>query len=399
MNDVENIKSLDEIIGQKKIVFLFKKLVEQNHLLNIIIFGEPGIGKTTCAKALAKAYNLPFDIFNSTIQNKKELEEKIANNKILIIDEIHRLNKDKQDILLPKIENKEIYVIATTTENPYFKVNPALRSRMKLFEFHKLTKDEIAQDIQQKIENKEINLNINKENLEVIIKLSNGDYRSVLSNIELLSVLFGNKKITKNDINIAIPNLTFNSDKDATAHYDMLSAFHKSLRGSDVDAALYYSHILVKSGDIDNVIRRIQAMVYEDVGLASNNLSLKVDSAIKAIERLGMPEAMLPLTYIIIELCIAPKSNSVYKATSKVKEFIKEGNIFQVPNHLRDNHFNSAKILKYGEGYKYPHNYNNNYISQQYLPKEIKNIKFFEYGSNKVEQAYKKYWEEIKKGD
>ncbi len=399
MNDIENIKTLEQIVGQKKIVPLFKKLVEQKYLLNIIIFGEPGIGKTTCAKALAKSYNLPFDIFNSSTENKKDLEEKIAKNKILIIDEIHRLNKDKQDILLPKIENKEIYVIATTTENPYFKVNPALRSRMKLFEFHKLTQEEIIQDIQKRRKNKEINLNIEESDLEVVIKLSNGDYRSVLSNIELLSVLFGDKKITKEDINIAIPNLTFNSDKDATAHYDMLSAFHKSLRGSDVDAALYYSYILTKSGDIDNVIRRIQAMVYEDVGMASNNLSLKVDSAIKAIERLGMPEAMLPLTYIIIELCLAPKSNSVYNAMSKVREFVEQGNVFQVPNHLRDNHFKSAKKLKYGEGYKYPHNYNNNYISQQYLPNEIKNVKFFEYGFNKVEQAYKKYWEEIKKGE
>lgn len=399
MSEIKSVKSLDQIVGQKNVISLFKKLVEKNYLLNIIIFGEPGIGKTTCAKALANSYNLPFDIFNSSIENKKDLEEKIAKNKILIIDEIHRLNKDKQDILLPKLENEEIYIIATTTENPYFKVNPALRSRMKMFEFHKLSYEEIYEDIQRQIQREEIVLNIEKDDLLNVIKLSNGDYRSVISNINLLSVLYKDKKITQEEINIAIPNLIFNSDKDATSHYDMLSAFHKSLRGSDVDAALYYAHILVKSGDIDALIRRILAMVYEDVGLASNNLSIKVDSAIKAIERLGMPEALLPLSYIIIELCIAPKSNSVYNASFKVREFIEQGNIYNVPNHLKDNHYNSAKNLKYGENYKYPHNYPNHYVSQQYLPAQIKNMKFFEYNSNKVELAYKKYWEEVKKGE
>ncbi|MGZ9453476.1 replication-associated recombination protein A [Mycoplasma sp. AC157] len=383
-------ETLDEIIGQEHIKFLLNRVIELKNRTSFIFYGESGIGKTSVANVLALNLNLKYTTFNATIENKDSLLEKIKNNDILIIDEIHRLNKDKQDLLLSYLEKDEIIIYATTTENPYFKINPAIRSRMQILKFNKPSLEEIINFFHLK------NLILPKEIIEKIIFLSNFDIRTIFRNLDFVLTLSKNDLLSEEIVEKLLPNVNFYSDKNADSHYNNLSAFHKSLRGSDPDAALYYGMLIIKSGDFDGLYRRMLCVAYEDIGLAHPNISLKVMAAINSAERLGMPEARLPLSTIIIELALSPKSNSTYQAMQKVSKLIDNGKIYEIPDHLKDSHYKSAKKFNHGVNYLYPHDFLNNYVDQQYLPSEIKNNKFFEFGNNKNEQKLKEYLNKIK---
>ncbi|CBH40302.1 replication-associated recombination protein A [Mycoplasmopsis agalactiae] len=385
-------KTLDDIIGQKSVVELLKRVARDRIYSSFIFFGESGTGKTSAAVALANDLGLKYDYFNASVNSKAELIKMLADNDVLIIDEIHRLNKDKQDILLSYLEFDKIIIYATTTENPYFRVNPALRSRMQILQFTKLSEQEMFEGIKHNLKKHFPDYQMDESTIKVFVKLSNGDYRSCLNNLQILTLMTKNKKISLDDIKKFVPNISFYSDENSSAHYNNLSAFHKSLRGSDVDAALYYGAIIVKSGDLQGLFRRLIACSYEDVGLADPNLQIRVKNAIDCAELLGLPEARLPIFYAIISVALAPKSNSVYEAILNVEGYINQGNIYDVPKFLRDGHYASAVKLGDSIGYKYPHDFPNHFVKQEYLPKEAKGNQFFfpkETDSKKITEYYK----------
>lgn len=385
-------KTLDDIIGQESVVELLKRVARDKIYSSFIFFGESGTGKTSAAVALANDLGLKYDYFNASVNSKAELITMLADNDVLIIDEIHRLNKDKQDILLSYLEFDKIIIYATTTENPYFRVNPALRSRMQILQFTKLSEQEMFEGIKHNLKKHFPDYQMDESTIKVFVKLSNGDYRSCLNNLQILTLMTKNKQISLDDIKKFVPNISFYSDENSSAHYNNLSAFHKSLRGSDVDAALYYGAIIVKSGDLQGLFRRLIACSYEDVGLADPNLQIRVKNAIDCAELLGLPEARLPIFYAIISVALAPKSNSVYEAISNVEGYINQGNIYDVPKFLRDGHYASAVKLGDSIGYKYPHDFPNHFVKQEYLPKEAKGNQFFfpkETDSKKITEYYK----------
>ncbi|EIE41613.1 recombination factor protein RarA [Mycoplasmopsis canis UFG1] len=391
-------KSISEIIGQHHIKALLRSVIDKQIATSFIFFGESGIGKTSTAIALATEMKLSFGYFNASVGSKNELMNILENNEIVIIDEIHRLNKDKQEILLSYLEFDKIIVYATTTENPYFKVVPAIRSRMQILQFYKLEIPEIVKGLRKIVNNEFPELMISDSKLELLANYSSGDYRSSINNLQMLATLKTDyTDITEKDLKTIIPNINFYSDQNSSEHYNNLSAFHKSVRGSDIDAALYYGFLILASGDYDGLFRRMLALAYEDIGLANPQMGQRVLSAIEAFERLGMPEGELPIAYAIADLSLSPKSNSVYLAKEKVKDIIlSQGKVFRIPNHLRDAHYNSASKLGDGIGYKYPHDFKNNWVPQMYLPKELREAKFYFNGSNKYENDLKKYWEIIK---
>ncbi|MEA4134240.1 replication-associated recombination protein A [Mycoplasma sp. 2704] len=388
---------LEDIVGQKHVVKLLEKVIANKITTSFIFFGESGTGKTTSAMILANQLGLKYDLFNASVDNKDKLINILKNNDVIIIDEIHRLNKDKQDILLSYLEFDKIIVYATTTENPYFKVVPALRSRMQIVQFFKISEDEIAEKLNQIVKESFPNYLISMDVLKNLARFSSGDLRLSINNLHMLILCSDpGVEITKEQLKQVIPNINFYSDLNSSAHYNNLSAFHKSLRGSDVNAALYYGMLILKSGDVDGLFRRMICASYEDIGHASPNVSLRVLNAIEAFERLGMPEGKLPIAFAIIDIALAPKSNSTYIAIENTEQILDSGQIYQIPKHLRDSHYASAAKLGDGVDYKYPHNYWNSYVNQQYLPKELSKAEFYFAGLNENEQKYKKYWQKIK---
>ncbi|AZZ65475.1 replication-associated recombination protein A [Metamycoplasma phocicerebrale] len=390
-------QKLDDFVCSTQKRELFQSIIENKDYSSFIFYGKPGTGKTTIANILANSLNCSYDFFNAAIDNKEDLLIKIKNNNIVIIDEIHRLNKDKQDILLPYLENDFITIYGTTTENPYFKINPALRSRSHIIEIESPSTKDIIFQLNKIAFQNNIEWLKNKDIQEFIAIQSNSDFRSALNNVELINKLSKKETISLEQIKFLVPSIKFYSDKNGDAHYDLLSAFHKSLRGSDPDAALYWGLLILKSGDVDNLFRRLLCATYEDVGLANPALGQQVLSAIESYERLGMPEGYLPIGFAILNVALSPKSNSNYLAINKIKNLIDNGYIYEPPIHLKDSHYSGAKKLGRGINYKYPHDYENNYTKQEYLPNELKNKEIFNFQNQGMEKKIKEYWNKIKK--
>ena len=386
---------LTDVIGQQHLIGenkIISNLVKNKHLCSMILYGKPGIGKTSIANAIVLELNLPHKFLNATINNKQDFDIAIAEAKmhgsmILIIDEIHRMNKDKQDLLLPHIESGLITLIGLTTSNPYHKINPAIRSRVKIFELHELSIDDIILGLKRASSYLD-NIKVDDEALKIIARASSGDLRNAISELEIAYYSSSNHEITLDLLKEMGTKPIFFHDKNEDGHYDVLSAFQKSIRGSDVDAALHYLSRLIEAGDLDSIYRRMSVIAYEDIGLANPSIGPKVMAAIHAAELVGLPEARIPLQTVITEMALSPKSNSAHMAGDEALNDIRKGTTGNVPNHIKTS----------STTYLYPHNYPNSYVKQDYLPKELLGKKYYHPKNNKYEANLNKIHEEMKGG-
>lgn len=386
-------KSLDDIIGQQHLVgpnSIIRNLVENNHIVSMILYGKPGIGKTSIAQAICNTINKPFRMLNATINNKQDFdivieEAKMNGEMIIIIDEIHRLNKDKQDLLLPYIENGLIILIGMTTSNPYHKINPAIRSRCQIFELKELNEEDIKQGL-KKASSFLKDIKIEDDAISCIARLSSGDLRSAINLLEVAFYSTKDKHVTLETVKAVNSKASFFADSSEDGHYDVLSGLQKSIRGSDENAALHYLGRLIIEGDLDSICRRLSVIAYEDIGLANPAIGPKVMAAIEAAELVGLPEARIPLATIVVEMALSPKSNSAHIALDQAISDIENGNTGNLPVHLKTN----------SPLYKYPHDYPNSWVKQQYLPDNIKNKKYYQPKNNKYEDNLNKLHKEMK---
>ena len=394
--------SLDEIIGQKHLVGekgIIRKCLEKDTIFSCIFFGPPGIGKTTLAEVIAKVLKKPYKKFNAVIGNKKDLdaifvEADLAGQLILICDEIHRLNKDKQDLLLPHIENGSIILIGCTTANPYHSINPAIRSRCHLFELKALSKEDIVEALNNALvakdglDNKYV---VEEKGLDRIAEVSNGDIRYALNILELSSIASDDNKISLDIIDEQCKVTNQRSFASEDGHYDLLSGLQKSIRGSDVNAALYYLALLAQSGDEASISRRLLVIAYEDIGLANPALIARTISACEAAEHVGFPEAIIPYGVHIIDLCLSPKSRTGVDAAHKAQALVAQ-KAYDMPKYL--------KLTPVGlkDDEKYSYDRYDCFRKIQYLPDEIKDIEFIDdFNSNRYETQLKQIYEELKK--
>ena len=387
-------KKLSEVIGQEHLVGegkILTNLVKNKKLFSMILYGPPGVGKTSIANAITEELGVKHRFLNATFNNKKDFEivfeeTKIYGNIVLVVDEIQRLNKDKQDLLLPMLENGLITLIGLTTSNPYHKINPAIRSRCQIFELMPLKKEDISKGL-LKASKSLSNIKVDKDALDLIATMSNGDFRFAINLLEVAYYSSSDKKITTSLIKEINNKASSPMDSDETGHYDVLSAFQKSIRGSDVNAALHYLARLISSGDLDSIYRRMTVIAYEDIGLANPNMGVRVDACINACERIGLPEARIPLGDMVIDLCLAPKSNSGHTALDLALKDVENGNTGKVPSHINAQAF----------GYKYPHDYKGSYVVQQYLPDELINRVYYKPKNNRYENMLKETLDNIEK--
>lgn len=369
-------KTLKDVVGQSHLIGnnkIISNMVKNKKIFSMILYGEPGIGKTSIANAIVNDLNCNYRFLNATINNKKDIETVINEAKmydglILIIDEIHRLNKDKQDILLPCLESGLITLIGLTTSNPYHKINPAIRSRCNIFKLEPLNEDDILKALKNAIKYEEIkDIKIDNKTLKYIASLAKYDLRYAYNLLEV-SYYFNKDHIVNIDIIKEINSKpTFFIDKDEDGHYDVLSGLQKSIRGSDVDASLHYLARLLIQEDLDSIYRRLSVICYEDIGLANPSLGPKLDSAINASERVGLPEARIILSNIVIEMALSPKSNTAYLAIDKAINDINTKAIGDMPEYLKSPY----------NGYLYPHNYKGSIVNQTYLPSGLINEKYY----------------------
>lgn len=412
--------TLDEVVGQQHIVGkdkLLYRAIKADKLSSIIFYGPPGTGKTTLAKVIANTTSAEFMQINATSAGKKDMEEVVAaakNNQgmygkktILFIDEIHRFNKGQQDYLLPFVEDGTIILIGATTENPYFEVNPALLSRSVIFELKKLSTEDIRTLLLRAVNDTEKGMGsyhaqMDDDALEFLADMANGDARAALTAIEL-GILTTDRSedgiihITLDVASECIQKRVINYDKTGDNHYDTISAFIKSMRGSDPDAAVYYlARMLYAGEDVKFIARRIMILASEDIGNADPQALQVAVAAAQAVERLGMPEARIVLAQAVTYMASVPKSNSAINAIDKAMRVVQETKTPPVPVHLQDAHYKSAGKLGHGKGYKYAHDYKNHYVKQQYLPDGLTGEVFYEPSENGYEQQIRAYYKKIK---
>ncbi|RRG09054.1 MAG: replication-associated recombination protein A [Lactobacillus sp.] len=386
---------LEDIVGQQHLVGpgkIISRMVTAKMLSSMILYGPPGTGKTSIASAIAGSTKYAFRMLNAATDSKKDLqivaeEAKMSGTVILLLDEIHRLDKTKQDFLLPHLESGRIVLIGATTENPYISINPAIRSRTQIFQVYPLTEAEMTAAVQRALKDSKnglgkLDIDLKPEALLQLVRATNGDLRSALNGLELAAKSTpqneaGQIVLTLPIIEESVQHKALSADKDGDAHYDVISAFQKSIRGSDVDAALHYLARLVEAGDLPIIARRLMVIAYEDIGLANMPAANRAVTAVMAAEKLGFPEARIPLADAVIELCLSPKSDSGISAVDAAIARIKKGNFGDVPAHLKDAHYKGAEKLGHGVDYQFPHNFENDWVQQQYLPDKIKHDQYY----------------------
>lgn len=394
-------ESLDDIIGQQHLVGekgIIRKCLEKGTIFSSIFFGPPGIGKTTLAEVIAKELHKPCRRFNAVTGNKKDLdaifvEADLSGQLILICDEVHRLNKDKQDLLLPHVEKGNIILIGCTTANPYHSINPAIRSRCHLFELKALSRDDVKQALLKAISNKD-GLNdsctISDDALSLIAEVANGDIRFALNILELSSFICQNNKIEVEDVKEQCKVANQRTFASEDGHYDLLSALQKSIRGSDVNGALYYLALLAQSNDEASISRRLVVIAYEDIGLANPQLVARTLDACKAAEAVGFPEAIIPYGVQIIDLCLAPKSRTGVDAVHRAQALV-NSKAYDMPKYLR------LTPVGLQDDEKYSYDRYDCFHKIQYLPDEIKNVEFInDFNVNRYEQQLKQVYEQLK---
>lgn len=411
-------QQIDDMIGQTHIIGkgkIINKLIENKTIPNMILYGPPGTGKTTLANIIANVTGKKYIKLNAVNCGTKEIKDAIDSSKrdlfsyngiILMLDEIQALNRKQQQSLLEVIEDGSVTLIASTADNPYFVVYKAILSRSTIFEFKPINKNDIFAGLKKSVEKiKKLNtyeiVNVDENALEYIAQTCNGDMRSALNKLELVINL--GTDITNNSVNITLENVMdcstvkmMNFDRGGDDGYSILSAFHKSLRGSDADAAIHYLARLVKAGDIQGITRRLLCVASEDVGLAVPQAITITEACVSAALQLGFPEARIPLAQATIYLAQCPKSNSVISAIDLALADLDSIETGDIPMHLKDAHYSGAAKLGRGLEYKYPHDYENNYVDQQYLPDPIKDRKYYTHGLNKNEKSFDQYWKTLK---
>lgn len=407
-------QKLTEIVGQQHLVQPGKilwRMVQAQALSSMILYGPPGTGKTSIANALAQSTNTAFRQLNAATDSKKQLqivaeEAKMSGHLVLLLDEIHRLDKTKQDFLLPLLESGQIILIGATTENPYITINPAIRSRTQIFEVYPLKPADIKKALQRALQDKQRGLgnypvHLTPAALDLLAQATAGDLRSALNGLELAvkstpanseGIIYLDPKIIKE----SIQNKVVTADKNGDEHYNVISALQKSIRGSDTNAALHYLARLLEAGDLQSIIRRVLVTAYEDIGLANPAVCQRTVLACQVATQVGLPEARIPLADTVIELCLSPKSNSGITAIDAALKDLKNGHGGSIPNNLKDTHYKGAHQLNHGQNYLYPHDYPNDWVAQQYLPETLKNKEYYQPKTNgKYEQGLKKTYDKL----
>lgn len=410
-------ESLDDVVGQEHLLGEGKplrKIIETGVIPNMVFYGPSGVGKTTVASIIAKRTNKALRKLNATTASTSDIKDIVAqidtletvNGILLYLDEIQYFNKKQQQVLLEYIENGSITLIAATTENPYFYVYNAILSRSTVFEFKTVSSKETERAVERAFnkcaEEQGISLDIEDGTVHYIAAACGGDVRKAINSVELCVLTA--KQQYENSYAVELKTameLTQKSamkyDREGDNHYDILSAFQKSMRGSDSNAAIHYLARLLEAGDLASACRRLIVCACEDVGLAYPQIIPIVKACVDSALQVGLPEARIPLADAVIMVCNAPKSNSAYLAIDRAIADIRNGNTGDIPRTLQNKHYDGADVAVKGQFYKYPHDFPNHYVVQQYLPNEIKDAEYYVYGDNKTEQAYKAYWERIKK--